>query len=84
MENLHLGKDESACFCNINMLANRDALGRADPQSVLCVTFFSSSLERERDSFGFDFCFAFNLLVAYFLLHYTHLGIFIIILLKLL
>lgn len=30
MENPQLGKDESICFWNINMLANRDVLGRTD------------------------------------------------------
>lgn len=47
MENPQLGKDESICFWNSNMLAKRDALGQTDQQSVLCVSFFSDSLERE-------------------------------------
>lgn len=67
MENPQLGKDESTSFCNMNMLTNRDALGRTDPQSVLCVSFFPSSLEREG-------CFVFILSMAYFQLQDSHLG----------
>lgn len=70
-ENPQLGKDESICFWNTNMLANRDALGRTDQQSVLCVSFFSSSLERE-GCFVFYFGFGFRLPIAYF--QYSHLG----------
>lgn len=71
MENPQLGKDESIYFWNTNMLANRDALGRTDQQSVLCVSFFSDSLERE-GCFVLYFCFSFSPPVAYF--QYSHLG----------